>query len=110
MVGATVGISRPTQLDMPRALPDMPQPAGFGGFYCDPASNLLAYRSDGREMPTVAPSPNKSWAIFSPKKGLASYSLGLIYHSVALDHLQSCDTIPFNISSVQFLAPATKIK
>jgi hypothetical protein len=28
-----------------RALPDMPQPADFGGFYYDLASNLLAYRA-----------------------------------------------------------------
>jgi hypothetical protein len=30
---------------MPGGLTDMPQPADFGGFYYDPASNLLAYRA-----------------------------------------------------------------
>jgi hypothetical protein len=36
MVGATFGISRPSQRDMP-------QPADFGGFYYDLAFKLLEY-------------------------------------------------------------------
>jgi hypothetical protein len=39
MVGVNIGIFRPSQGDMP----DIPQRAGFGGFYYDSASNLLAY-------------------------------------------------------------------
>jgi hypothetical protein len=45
MVGETIGILRPSQHDMPRALPEMTQPADFCGFYYDPTSNLLVYHA-----------------------------------------------------------------
>jgi hypothetical protein len=38
-------------------LPDMPQPADFGGFYYDPASNLLAYRIVTAAMCQWSPQP-----------------------------------------------------
>jgi hypothetical protein len=62
MVGATVGILRPSQRDIPK---DFARYATAGGFYYDRASNLLAYRAVTaaicqrspiplRELPTLA--------------------------------------------------------
>jgi hypothetical protein len=97
------------------ALLDIPLPADFGGFYYDPASNLLANRTviaaiyqrslqPLREEPTLAnrldaksqqnPTDLENlflhrqmlslrWGIFLAEKGLATFSLGLIYHSGA---------------------------
>jgi hypothetical protein len=39
------------------ALPDMPQPADFGGFYCNPASNLLTYRTVTAAVCQRSPQP-----------------------------------------------------
>jgi hypothetical protein len=38
-------------------LPDMPQPAVFGGFYFDTASNLLAYRAVTAAICQWSPQP-----------------------------------------------------
>jgi hypothetical protein len=35
----------------------MPQPADFGGFYYDPASNLLAYRAVMATICQLSPQP-----------------------------------------------------
>jgi hypothetical protein len=57
MVGVTVGISWPSQGDMPRGFAWYAM-ADFGGFYYDTASNLLAYHAVTvtqplREVPTL---------------------------------------------------------
>jgi hypothetical protein len=58
VVGATVGISRPPQCDMPRDLPEMSQIADFGRFYYRYHLAISISRCDGRNMPTVAPTYN----------------------------------------------------
>jgi hypothetical protein len=93
------------------ALPDLPQPADFGGFYCDPASNLLAYcemmaaicqRSPQplRKVPTLAngldaeseQNPDLD-ALLNEPKGLTTISVGLNYCSMGLSQPPSRDTV-----------------
>jgi hypothetical protein len=94
----SIGISQPSQCDMPRDKSELKAES-----YQNPPNleNLfLRFYVDG--CATIA----LRQVIFKRKKGLATISLGLIYHSLVVSHTPCCDTVPLGFVHCKRIAQA----